>query len=54
MLQDLGKSMGLCPPVETPVTLDEPDVLDGGYVVVGFVGDGWATDLSGWLALSLK
>ena len=26
---------GLCPGVETPVTPDEPDVLDGGDVVEG-------------------
>jgi hypothetical protein len=37
MLPDADKSTGSTPGVETPVTPDEPEVLDGGDGVEGFV-----------------
>ena len=35
--------MGSTPGVKTPLTPDEPDVLDGGDRVEGVVGDGLAS-----------
>ena len=41
-----AKVGGLPPGVETPVTPDEPDLLDGGYVVQGYGVAGLATGTS--------
>jgi hypothetical protein len=48
MLQHVDKSMGPTPGVETPVTPDGPDVLDGCDVLEGVVGARLATGRRVW------